>query len=277
MWRGELPAYFGGSMVNFERAFEDLTSSCDAAVKASRALTSQLGQLKKASETGNINTVKRLQSSIVATLDELAAPVKEAANAWPYDDDTEVEYMRDGYAAELRSVASDNSLNIVERDGRLISYPSIVSILPPEKAVRIDKKLVRTIRPSHLVGELVKAQRKPPRTNPQGFLNTLYREYQDLASDSSSRMIGGGSAPVILLARIYDHITAMSWVKREYSRTDFARDLYQLDKSGVKSARSGAVVSFPASTGARSARNLFTFVGPDGHEAKYYGIRFTES
>ena len=33
--------------------------------------------------------------------------------------------------------------------------------------------------------------------------------------------------------------------------------------------RSGATVSFPASTGARSSRNLYTFVGPDGYEVKY--------
>lgn len=33
-------------------------------------------------------------------------------------------------------------------------------------------------------------------------------------------------------------------------------------------------VSFPASTGTRRS-GLFTFVGPDGQEARYYGISFT--
>ena len=275
MWRSGLPAYFGGSMVNFERAFEDLTSSSDAAVKASRALTSQLGQLKKASETGNINTVKRLQSSIVATLDELAAPVKEAASAWPYDDETEVEYMRDGYAAELRGVAAEEGLNIVERDGQLISHPSIVRLLPGEKAVRIDRKKVSAIRPSHLTELLLREQRKPSRSRPQPFLEALYKVYRALTRESS-RMIDGGGSPVILLADVYDMFVALPGVSRDYSRTDFARDLYQLETSDVKATRWGAVVSLPASTGTRTSRNLFTFVGPDGHEIKYYGIRFTE-
>ena len=263
-------------MVNFERAFEDLTSSCDAAVKASRALTSQLGQLKKASETGNITTLRRLQLSIVATLDELAAPVNEAASAWPYDDETEVEHLKDGYAEELRRVAAEKGLNILERDGQLISHPSIVRLLPLEKAVRIDRKKVSTIKPSHLTNLLLKEQGKRPRSSPQQFIEALYKVYEALTRESS-RMIDGGSSPVILLADVYDMFVALPGVSRDYSRTDFARDLYQLETSDVKATRRGAVVSFPASTGARSTRNLFTFVGPDGLETKYYGIRFTES
>ena len=264
-------------MDSFERAFDDVTSSCDDALTATQAVLKQLRDLRKASQVGNIEVMKREQARLAEALEALSGPVDKAVNAWPYDDETEVEYLREGYAAELRSVALEKRLKIVERDGQLISHPSIVRILPLEKAVRIDRKKVSTIKPSHLAEVLLKSQKNPARSPPQRFLESLYTVYTALTKESSSRMIGGTSAPVIPLTSIYDLLVALPGIRRDYTPTEFARDLYQLDTSGIRTTRSGAVVSFPASTGARSARNLFTFVGPDGHEIKYYGIRFMES
>ncbi len=264
-------------MDSLERAFDDVTTSCDEALTATQAVLKQLRDLRKASQVGNIAAVRRSQSRLAATLNDLAGPVNSAVNAWPYDDEREVQYLREGYATELRRVASEKGLNIVERDGQLISHPSIVRILPSERAVRVDRKKVSTIRPSHLADTLLKAQKNPPRSRPQPFLEALYKVYMELTRESSSRMVGGASAPVIPLSRIYALFVALPGIRRDYTATDFARDLYQLDVSGENATRSGAMVSFPASTGARSARNLFTFVGPDGAEVTYFGIRFIES
>lgn len=264
-------------MVSFERAFDEVENLADEAVKASRGLTRQLGRLVKASKEGNIAAMKREQVRLAETLNGLADPVNRAASAWPYDDEQEAQYFRDGYAAELRSEAAEKGLNIIERDGNLISSPSIVRLLAGEKAVRIDRKKVSTIRPSYLADTLLKAQKNPPRSRPQPFLEALYKVYMELTRESSSRMVGGASAPVIPLSRIYALFVALPGIRRDYTATDFARDLYQLDVSGENTTRSGATVSFPASTGARSARNLFTFMGPDGAEVTYFGIRFIES
>ena len=264
-------------MVSFERAFDDVTNSCDEALKATQTLSRQIRQLRKASQVGNIAQVKRAQARLADTLDELARPVNDAVNAWPYDDEQELQHFQDGYAAELRHVASEKGLHILERDGQLISHPSVVRLMPSDKAVRIDRKKVSTIRPSHLADTLLKAQKNPPRSRPQPFLEALYRVYQAVTRDSSSRRaIGGTAALVIPLANIYNLFVALPGVRRDYTATDFARDLYQLDSSGVNTTRSGARVSFPASTGARSARNLYVFVTPDGAEVKYYGIRFMQ-
>ena len=260
-------------MVSFERAFDEVENLADEAVKASRGLTRQLGRLVKASKEGNIAAMKREQSRLAEALKDLADPVNDAANAWPYDDEQEAQYFKDGYAAELRSVAAEKGLTIYERDGNLISSPSVVRLLARDKAVQIDRKRVSAIRPSHLAGVLLKTQRNPVRTTPQRFLNMLYQRYLAITRDLPTGM---RRDPVIPLSSIYDHVTALPWVRRDYTPTEFARDLYQLDTSDIRTTRSGAVVSFPASTGTRSARNLFTFVGPDGHEIKYYGIRFTE-
>ena len=81
------------------------------------------------------------------------------------------------------------------------------------------------------------------------------------------------------LVRIYRMLTSLPGSDREYGRTDFARGLYLLETGGHDKTRTGATVSFPASTGARSPRaaDLFTFVDADGQDVHYYGIQFTEA
>ncbi|MCY3953655.1 MAG: hypothetical protein OXG69_14095, partial [bacterium] len=82
------------------------------------------------------------------------------------------------------------------------------------------------------------------------------------------------AGPVIPLERIYKLLVSLPGSRRDYTRTDFARDIYQLETAGVTATKSGARVSVPASTGTRGPKGLFTFVGPDGREVKYYAIRF---
>ncbi len=60
----------------------------------------------------------------------------------------------------------------------------------------------------------------------------------------------------------------------EYSRHEFARDLYLLDRSGITSTRDAFVVSFPASTGTKSARGVITAITETGRERRYWGIAF---
>jgi hypothetical protein len=266
-------------MESFEEAFDSAARVTDLALKANQDLLKQLRRLRKASLDGNITAVKREQGRLVEALDRVAEAVNDAGVAWAFGDEEEVQYLRDvdGYAAELRRVASEKGLLIRERDGQLICHPFIVRIIPGERAVRIDKKKVSAIRPSHLTDVLVKAQKSPPRYRPQAFLESMYKVYLSLTKESSARLIGGTGAPVILLADVYRQFTSLPGSSRDYTGTDFARDLYELDRSGVTTTRSGAIVSFPASTGARSSRNLYTFVGPDGYEVKYYGIRFKGS
>ena len=266
-------------MDSFEEAFDNATKVTDLALKANQDLLKQLRRLRNASLAGNITAVKREQGRLSEALSKVSEAVSDASVAWSYDDGEEVQYLRadDGYAAELRRVASEKGLVIRERDGQLICHPFIVRIIPGERAVRIDKKKVSAIRPSHLTEVLVKAQKSPPRYRPQSFLEALHKVYLSLTKESSTRLIGGTGALVILLDNIYGLFTSLPGSARDYSKTDFARDLYELDRSGVTKTRSGAAVSFHASTGTRSTRNLYTFVGPDGHEVKYYGIRFMES
>lgn len=257
----------------FEQAFEDVERAAGAAVVSAQGLVSLAKKMQKAAREGNVAAIKRARSDFDAVLPEVSQAVSGAADSWPLPEDDEVRYLEDGYAEELCAVAEVLGLNVYERDGKLISYPSIVRVLPGDRAVRVDGKRVAAIRPSHLAGLLLKNQSKPARFRSDRFLEAIYTVYAEIVrEDGAGRAAGDG--PVVPLARIYKLLTSLPGASREYDRTDFARDLFILEAEGPRRTRKGAAVSFPASTGTRRA-GLFTFVGPDGQEARYYGISFT--
>ncbi len=263
-------------MDSFERAFCDTERAADSTLKSATDIAKLAKQLQKAAKGGNITAIKKTQGKLDAALRDLDQVVTNAVSSWPFQDEEEEQYLKSGYTAELRRAASEQGLEIQERDGRLISHPSIVRILPGERAVRIDRKKIATIRPSHLAGILIENQMKPSRYRAEPFLQALHGVYLELVREESpDRLMKSGPGRVVTLNRIYKLFTSLPGSSRGYTPTDFARDLYLLDTSGLTSLKSGATVSFPASTGTRSARGLFTFIGPDGRDVQYYGVRFT--
>ena len=154
---------------------------------------------------------------------------------------------------------------------RLISHPSILRILPVARAVRVDRRKVSTIRPSHLARLLLDSQKKRSSYNSAGFLESLYKTYAELVRERPPSGEDRGQGPMVKLARIYDLFVVRPGSRREYDKTDFARDLYMLQEHGPRQTRTGARVSFHTT---RSPS--FLFVGPDGQVVSYYGIRFTE-
>ena len=264
-------------MVSFEQAFSDTERAADSARESSRRLGLQAGALARAAKTGNVAAIRRAQDRLRDALEELRQEVANAASSWTLAPESEEQHLADGYAEELIDAASEIDLDIYERDGNLISYPSIVRILPRDRAVRIDRKKVSTIKPSHLADLLLKNQQKSSSFSSASFLESLYRVYSDIVSGESSSHMVDGSGRVVPLARIYSLLTSLPGSSREYDRTDFARDIYILESDGPQSTRGGAVVSFPSSTGTRRrSRDLFSFIGPDGQSVEYYGIRFTK-
>ena len=265
-------------MVSFEQGFKDTERAAESVRDSARRLALRANALVKAAQKGNIAGVKRAQDTIDEILGALRQEIDNAYASWPFEEDEEVQYIDDEYSAELRRVADEKGLNIYERDGNLISYPSIVRILPGERAVRVDRKKVSDIRPSYLADFLLKNQNKTSSFRSAAFIESLYNVYSDIMSEESSsgRMVGSNGR-VVPLSRIYKLLTSLPGSSRNYDRSDFARDLYMLDSGTSKSTRKGAVVSFPSSTGTRHRQSdLFTFIGPDGGSVEYYGIRFSE-
>lgn len=263
-------------MDSFEQAFSDTERAAKSTLDSAGELIRLAKQLQKASREGNLAAMKRVQGRLDDAMGSLGQTVTNAVQAWPFRDGEEEQYLRDGYSAELRRIASEQGLDMHERDDRLISHPSVVRILPGERAVRIDKKKVSSIRPSHLADVLLKNQEKPGRYQSGAFLESLYAVYSDIVREENPDRLVRIAVRVVPLERIYRLFTSLPGSSRDYDRTDFARDLYILDTKGPRRTKQGAEVSFPSSTGTRRSKGVFSFVGPDGRDVQYYGLRFTE-
>lgn len=252
---------------SIEQACVDTERAAAAAVKAAAALVRAAKQLEKAAQDGDISKIRKAAEIIESS--ELVAR-QEAANAqqaWPFSPQSEEEFLRDNYEEELFAAAELRGIKITRQDDRLVVYPSILRLLPEGRAVQVDRVKVTGLRPSRLA-ELLKAnQAKRPRFRPEQFLASLHAAYK--------LVIGPNGVPGTTLVLVYQALTLLPGSSREYDKSEFARDLYFLQSSGVTTTRSGAHVSFPASTGTKGASQLFTFVGPDGTPLVYYGITFT--
>lgn len=256
--------------MRFEQACQDTEAAVASTLKSATDLMKLLRAWRKAAREGHVGGIKRAASRWDDALDALHQEGANAAATWPFEDGEAAAYLRQDYADELRSVATKKGLAIHERDGSLIAYPFILRISSGDLAVRIDKKKVSTLRPSYLVDILANSQKRPPRFKSDQFLESLYKVYRQLADPS-----GLLKEPVMPLARIYEMFTSLPGSSREYDKTEFSRDLYFLECNGPSHTKSGARVSFPSSTGTRSARGTFPFVDQGGQVITYYGIQFS--
>lgn len=262
-------------MARFEQAFGDTERAAEAARKSAADVVSRAKALAKAAQTGNVAAIKRGQKTLDAALDTLRQEVANARSCWPFAEAEEQRLFAEDYTRELRDAAAETGLDMHERDGRLIAHPSVLRVLPAECAVRVDRKKISTVRPTYLASLLREKQGKTGRFPPQRFLECLYGVYADITNESSADMLSESAGRVVPLARIYKLMTALPGAARDYDRGDFARDLYALDTEGPRRTRSGATVSFPASTGTKRSGDLFSFIGRDGSSVDYYGIKFS--
>ena len=264
-------------MISLEQAFSDTEKAAESALKAAKGLGTQARALERAAKSGNIAAIKREQSKLAEALSSLQQEVQNAASSWPFTDEQVEQYLSERYIDEFQNAAAGVGLKVYERDGNLISYPSIVRVLPREKAVMVDRKKNSAVRPSHLAELLLKNQTKTSGFSSSRFLESLYTVYSGILSRGESGRLVKNEGVVVPLINIFKLITALPGAEREYDRSDFARDLYMLDAEGPRKTRRGATVSFPSSTGTRRrSTDLFTFVGPQGQSVTYYGIRFSE-
>ncbi len=263
-------------MREIEQAFERAEVAAETARKAAASVVTRARAMAKASQTGSIAALRKAQEDLGMAAAALDGEVRAARSAWPWAAEDEEAYLESGYADELRAAAENAGVTLHERDGYLVAYPSLLRVLPGERAVRVDRKNHRTLRPSFLARLLLKNQQKRSGFTSARFLETLWSVYEELQRGSPGDLVGGGiGGGVVPLARVYKLMTALPGVSRDYDRTDFARDIYTLDSEGPRATRRGRGVSFPASTGTRRRSDIFAFVAPNGENHEYYGIKFS--
>ncbi|MGI8980892.1 MAG: hypothetical protein ACR2FY_16815 [Pirellulaceae bacterium] len=218
----------------------------------------------KAAAEGSPAKLRQLIEQIQVAAGEVEKVTCKVCQSWSDSDEDVSEHLKGGYTDELIAATKSLGISLTRLDDRLAAFPVVVQILPKQRAVRIDKIRLTSLRPS-TVAKKIESQIKKSHIRPEQFIEILHKCYQFVGGEKK-----GGGVPLV---EIYDALTMLPDARESYSRAEFARDVYLLDNSRVRSTKSEARVSFPSGTGTRGGKSI-TVVPPSGMPKYYYGLRF---
>lgn len=252
-----------------EATFAATEQAVDQALKAAAAATRELRKARAGAKSGQIRDLRKALLAAQAAATELAAQATAARAGF---DPNEQEHLASGaYTKELLAAAAAAGLAMYEEDERLLCYPSLVRVLPADAAVEVDRRRERRLRPSVLVNLLVSAQQRPPRFKPEPFLDSLRGAYELVVARDGKK-----PDAVVRLVDVWAALTLLPGQGREYTKQEFARDLYLLDQSGVTSTpKSARQLRWSASTGTKGT-GVLTTVTRSGQQQRYWGVSFSE-
>jgi hypothetical protein len=250
-----------------EEALGLVEADVEAALKAVAALTRELKKAKAAAAGGSVRDLRR---SLDAAGDLVAGAAEAVSTVQGWDFDAG-EYLASGaWVKEVIAVAAERGLKVTESDERLVCYPSLVKVLPADAAIEIDRRRDRRLRPSVVVDALSALQSRPVRGRPEPFLEALEDAYGWVVERGGERSWGA----VVRLADVWGVLTLLPGSSREYTKPEFARDLYLLDQSAKTVTKAGRTLQFSGSTGTKTA-GVLTTVAADGRPVSYWGVRFS--
>ena len=257
---------------SLEKALAKTESDVEATLKAAVSVVNSLKKFRINIQTGNLRDLQKTITSAeqaIATLKQQFINTKEG---WNFDSENYVASRT--FTDEILEMSKSLGVKMFEQDERLYCYPFLICILPNELAVQIDKQKERRLRPSTLVSHLKTLQNKPVRFKPDIFLESLFSAYEILLRSRGKDHVGKGI--VIPLLDIYKLLTLLPGQSKDYSRQEFARDIYLLDQSGVTATRQGFVIRLPASTAIKWSSGTIRVITQEGQDKRYYGISFTK-
>jgi hypothetical protein len=252
-----------------EATFVATEQAVDQALKAAAAATRELRKARAGAKNGQIRDIRKALQAAAAAADELAGQAQAAREGF---DPNEQEYLASGaYTKELLAAASAAGVAMYEEDERLLCYPSLVRVLPGDAVVEIDRRRERRLRPSVLVDLLAAAQTRPPRFKPEPFLDSLRSAYDLVVARDGKK-----PDAVVRLGDVWAVLTMLPGQAREYTKQEFARDLYLLDQSGVTSTpKDPRQLRWSASTGTKGT-GVLTTVARSGQQQRYWGVSFSQ-
>ena len=251
-----------------ETALAATERAAENALKSAAAVTRELRNAVTDARTGQIRGLRKALAAAQSATEALADQARALHDGFDLD---EQDYFASGaYTKELLVVAEAKGVKIFEEEDRLLCYPSLLRVLPGDATVEIDKVRERRVRPSVLVEQLARTQQKTPKFKVEQFLDSLRSGYELLVGSEDKKADG-----VVRLVDVWSVLTMLPGQRGNYSKQEFARDLYLLDQSGVTStSRSPRELRWSASTGTKGAGVLVT-VARSGQRQYYWGVSFT--
>jgi hypothetical protein len=277
---GATPCVNGGATpcVSLENTLAARESDAKTILKAAVSVVTAVKKHLKNTRTGNLRDLGKTFESVEQASDALGRQLIDAKEGLKFDGENYVAGR--AFIDEILEMSKSLGIKMFEQDDRLYCYPLLLRVLPNELVVQIDKRKEKLLRPSALLSHLKTLQNKPVRFKSDAFLESLYSACEILiksrGKDRADRADQAGKGIVIRLMDIYELLTLMPGQAREYSRQEFARDIYFLDRSGVTATKKGFVISFSGSTGLKSSSKTIRVITEEGLVKIYYGISFSE-
>jgi hypothetical protein len=251
-----------------EEALQATERDADAAIRALGAALKAAKKAKSAAAVGQIRDLQQAMEAAVGLAAEATEVVGDLRAQWRFDVG---DWIASGqYAKELLASAAEAGVQAFESDERILCYPAIVQVSATDATVVVDKQKDRRVRPSVVVRHLAALQERPPKFKSEAFIETLAAAYDFVVGAKGLR--SGAPAKLVDVHRV---LTLLPGSARDYTRQEFARDLYLLDQSGYVDAKDGRRMSLPASAMTRSGPTLTT-VARSGQTKVYAGLAFTE-
>lgn len=256
---------------SLEKALAKTEADVDSAIRGATVALSALKKFKGAAKTGDL---RELRKTIISAEQAVIALRQQFANAkggWDFPEDTY--FSGRDFISEILATADRAGLRIYEQDGRLFCHPFLVSISADDRAVLIDKRREKRLRPSVLISHLKELQSKPVRFKGDAFLGSLFSAYNMIVKTRNQKLPNIGLP--IFLREIYDLLTLRPGQAKDYTIQEFGRDLYLLDESRITKTKGGFVLSFHPGSSTKSLRSIISVVTKEGYEKKYYSISFS--
>ncbi len=233
--------------------------------------------LQRASLTGDLPQLRSLRSELRAMLHEISGNADGIIEAWPWtDSQSEEQWMEREYGAELRAAANAAGLSMLPYGKGWSVFPVIVTPEPKSRTIRVNKKRVKAIRPSHVIGEIRRARGAKPRQRPEQFLEILFAGYR--ATAGAQALEAGAIRPgsSVRLVDVYASLNLRPTARAEYPLEEFVRDVYMLDIAGLRTTEGGSTMHLSAATSTKTGTGVLTVVDDAGRTYHYFAIAFRE-
>jgi len=252
-----------------EAELSALEGEIRAVEHAANGFVAALRQARASTRDGHIVNVNRDLATLADHRDRIIAAASRIPSVFQFD---VREHLEREFAGELRRAAEAAGVRLIERDGKLFSFPLLVRIESEELAVRIGRKRERRLRPNVLVQQLAASQRRRERfRSSQRFLQLLHAAYARIAGpDWESR----GRGPLVTVSSIYEMLTLLPGADKDYPVEEFARDLLVLDRAPETRTSGGLAFAFERSSSSRGGARPIRAYDEHGREHSYYNLRF---
>ncbi len=250
---------------SLEQHFEIAETTVDELVRIVNTISARGKKAKKASQTGSVRDFIIAVTELKTLVEDLGSVADDLGSLAEVDVS---EMMESGsYKEELFSLCDKEDIRIIESDGKFLCYPTIISLSPSDASVIIEKKKQRGIRPSFLVAQLKSLSKRQFGLKPEIFIEMIATAYDLVVAE---KQLPTGT--VVKLVDLFRVLTILPAAKT-YTKSEFVRDIYLLDQSGVDATKSGRILRLPASAMTRSSGTMET-VAKGGQIKLYAGISF---